>query len=100
MIPVYEMLSNTSSNEDLDIEEKETFINNIKNINQTGHDLIYVIIKAYESENTNEKKMYPYGGKMLKTGLKFDLDSFDNKLKQILFRFIKLHMDTQSKRDD
>jgi hypothetical protein len=95
MIPVYEMLSESSMDIELSLEEKEMLTRNVKEMNQIGHELVYVIIKSYEKENSKDITAYPYEGKPLKTGVKFDIDNFDNRLKQIIFKFSKLHLETQ-----
>ena len=98
MIPVYEMLSNSSSDKELEIEQKELFLKNIKNMDSMGHELIYVIIKSHEMNGDSKQTLYPFGGKVQKSGIKFEMDSFDNKLQQILFKFSEMHIQTQNER--
>ena len=47
-------------------------------------------------ENTEDKSTFkiPYGGKYIKTDLKFDFNDLPNELKHILYKFIKIHTST------
>jgi len=98
MIPVYKMLFNDTPDTPLSVEEKEQCITNVKDMNSIGHELIYVIIKSYENEIEGKQTLYPYFGKIQKSGLKFELESFPDKLAQMLFKFSQLHMSSQNER--
>ena len=53
--PLYDNLfSEVDTNEDLSIKEKDDFIKMIKDIDQVGCELIYVLIRVYQLENTED----------------------------------------------
>ena len=92
--PLYDNLfSEVDTNEDLSIKEKDDFIKMIKDIDQVGCELIYVLIRVYQLENTEDKSTFklPFGGKFIKDDIKFDLNELPNKLKHILYKFINIH---------
>jgi hypothetical protein len=99
--PLYENLSKDIKDEELKSEEEEDFIEMVKNLGKDddGNSLMYALIKIYQIENGNPSSfILPYGGKQLKQGIKFDLKVFPNKLKQILYKFLRIHL--KSKEED
>lgn len=94
--PLYDSLSKDILNKDLSIKQKNDFINNVKNIDNTGSELIYALIKVYHIQNIDEKNtiILPFEGEYLNNEIKFDLDKLPNKLKQILFKFLQIHTKT------
>jgi len=93
--PLYENLSKDVDNKDLTVEEKIEFIEMVKGMDKDddGNSLMYALIKVYQIENGNQSSfILPYGGKQLKPGIKFDLEVFPNALKQILHKFLRLHI--------
>ena len=93
--PLYDNLINeVKTSVDLKIKEKDEFISIIKNIDDNTAELIYALIRVYQLENndTNGSTFtLPYDGKFIDTEINFDLNEFPNKLKQMLFKFLKLH---------
>jgi len=89
--PLYETLK-TDDFKELSEEEKDTLFENIKTMTDDKQEILYALIKAYYMEEqqqymtTNE---LPYGGKVLKNRLKFDLDQIPSKLQYILNSFSK-----------
>ena len=89
--PLYETLKNDDFKE-LSDEEKDTLFEKIKTMTDDKQEILYALIKAYYMEEqqqfitTNE---LPYGGKVLKSRLKFDLDQIPSKLQYILNTFSK-----------
>ena len=89
--PLYETLKTDDFNELTD-EEKDTLFEKIKIMTDDKQEILYALIKAYYMEEqqqfitTNE---LPYGGKVLKNRLKFDLDQIPSKLQYILNSFSK-----------
>lgn len=94
--PLYESLSSDVINEDLTIKQKEEYMKLIKNIDLDGAERIYVLIRMYQLENSEDKTTFkiPYGGKYVKNDLKFDLNELPFELKQILYKFILIHSKT------
>lgn len=92
--PLYDSLSKDISNKDLSVIQKRTFIKNVLNIDKDGCELIYALIKTFQIENKEEDINYslPYKGKYDNDDIVFDLDNFPIKLKQILFKFVIVHL--------
>ena len=82
----------TDDFKELTDEEKDTLFEKIKIMTDDKQEILYALIKAYYMEEqqqfitTNE---LPYGGKVLKNRLKFDLDQIPSKLQYILNSFSK-----------
>lgn len=94
--PLYDSLSADVSNLDLTTKQKDEFMKLVKNIDLEGSERIYVLIRMFQLENSEDKSTFkiPYGGKYIKTDLKFDLNELPNQLKNILYKFIKIHSST------
>lgn len=90
--PLYQDLIKNVSEEKISDEEKAELIKKIKKIDEEGHELIYALIKAYQKEN-GDGFGFPYDSKMLKLGLKFDLDKIPNKCIRILIKFCDKHLE-------
>lgn len=91
-LPIYDILYNSSLDKDLSDSEKEEFIKIIKKIDLEGSEILYAIIRVFQVNHMDHCNNVPYSGKILKSGIKFDLDDFPNKLKQMLFSFVKKHV--------
>ena len=94
--PLYDSLSKEICLKDLSVKQKNDFINNVKNIDDAGFELIYALIKVYQLQNTEDQNTYtlPFQGKYINNEMQFDLDELPNKLKQILFKFLDIHTKT------
>jgi len=81
---------------DLTISQKE-FISKIK-LDQKGNENMYLLIKCYYIDHEKSKYDIPYSGKHIKSknGIKFDIDILPIPLKQMIYRFIKLHSQTMN----
>ena len=98
-LPVYNNIINQLPNniEPVSIEEKKDLLNDI-NTNKDTHELIFVIIRLYQINNSSNVSSPPYQSKWLKTknGYKFDIDNLPNKLLYILIQFYKLHHESKN----
>lgn len=99
MIPVYNMLKNEvesiSDLSDLTDEQKQQLIDNVSKMDKTGHELLYVLIRSYDHEHTENAKAnntLPFNSRIQKTGIKFELDNMDIPLKHIIFKFSDMHL--------
>lgn len=88
--PLYNSLKKDEFDELTDIQ-KDEFIESVKNMNEDEYEKIYALIRAYHLDHDSYHQTLPYGGKSLKSGLKFDLDSIPSKLQNILYTFSKLN---------
>ena len=92
--PLYDTLFNdVNTNEDISDKEKEQFIKLVKSLDQIGYELMYVLIRVYQLENTDDKSTFklPFGGKYIKDDIKFDMNELPNKLKHMLLKFVNIH---------
>jgi hypothetical protein len=87
--PLYQSLKKDDFKE-LTLEEKDKFSELFKYMSEDKHEIIYALIRAYHLENDIHTQEIPYGGKNLKSGLKFDFDQLPSKLQYILYSFSSL----------
>lgn len=93
--PLYDSLSKDISHADLTAAQKRSFIKRISTIDENGHDLVYALIRMYQVENNEKNTSFtlPYNGTFVDSDIHFDLDKFPPTLKQILFKFLAVHID-------
>lgn len=91
--PIYGTLFKDSEDRDLSIAQKNAFIKKLQIIDQSGMDLIYAIIMLYYIEHEDvTTHIVPYGGKFEGDSLQFNLDNLPNKLRQMLNKFVIIHI--------
>lgn len=95
--PLYDRLSKNVSNKDLTLKEKNLFLESIKNIDNNGSELVYVLIKFDSMNNNVNQNIIPYEGKQKNinnnnSDISWSLSKIPNKLKQILLNFLKMHV--------
>ena len=80
--------------QDLTIEKKKLLLKKIKKLDQNGFNLLYVLIKVFHINNTEDNNVssIPYEGNIIKNNIKFDLDKLPVKLKFIIDKFVELHI--------
>ena len=95
-LPLYEILLKETSNEDLTSKEKDNFMKLVKNLDQKGFEIVYALIRIFQLENNEDKSTFkiPYGGKFVNEDLNFNLNDLPCHLKQILYKFLELHIKT------
>ena len=93
--PLYDSLLKDIIKKDLTKKQKLLFINRISKIDKNGHELVYALIRMYQVENKEENTNFnlPYNGTFVDGDINFDLDKFPINLKQILFKFLSVHID-------
>lgn len=93
--PLYDSLSKDIPNVDITPIQKRSFIKKISKIDKNGNDLVYALIRMHQVENNEENISFilPYNGKFVDSDINFDLDKFPKYLKQILFKFLGVHID-------
>ena len=100
--PLYDTLLKDTTCDDLTTKEKNDFMDKIKKIDDNGSELIYVLVTMYNLENSEDKSTFkiPYGGKYVDNDLTFNLNDFPFQLKQILYKFLILHMKSIEEREE
>jgi len=93
--PLYDSLSKDISSNDLTVTQKRSFVRRVSKIDTRGHELIYALIRMHQVENNEKNTSFtlPYNGTFIETDINFDLDKFPSILKQILFKFLGVHID-------
>lgn len=93
--PLYDSLSKNISENDLSVSEKKAFIKRLEKIDREGHELVYALIRMYQMVNNEQNTSFtlPYNGKYINNDISFDLDKFPISLKQILFKFLSVHIE-------
>jgi hypothetical protein len=92
--PLYDSLSKDLTRGDLTAPQKKVFINRILKIDKNGHELVYALVRMYQVETNEENTSFtlPYNGTFVDSDIHFDLDKFPINLKQILFKFLNVHI--------
>lgn len=91
--PLYSSLKIGIPDKDLTAVQKADFVKKIETMNTEGHELIYALIKTFYILNNESNTPFttPYDGKFVKNNVTFDMDGLPQKLRQILYKFIKIH---------
>ena len=87
--PLYYSLKKDDFKE-LTNEQKDNLSESIKGMNDDEHEKVYALIRKYHLDHVDHMQDIPYGGKSLKSGLKFDIDCLPSKLQSILYFFSKI----------
>jgi hypothetical protein len=88
--PLYPSLK-TDEFKELGETQKDELFDIIKDIADDKQEQIYALIRAYHLDHDNQIQDLPYGGKILKSGIKFDIDCLPSKLQSILYQFVKIN---------
>jgi len=96
--PLYDSLIKDIPKKDLLVKQKVEFMTKIKEVDDGGRDLVYALIQFYFIENEgNCSENLPYKGKREevkkgKENLTWTFTDFPIKLRQILFKFVRMHV--------
>lgn len=90
--PLYHDLLTNSTDEKISEDDRSELIKKIKKVDDAGHELIYAIIRSYQLEHENTFGN-PYDSKILKLGMKFDLDKIPNQCCKMLISFCDKHLE-------
>lgn len=95
--PLYNSLYKDIQEDDLSAIQKRTFLKRIEKMDKNGCELIYVLIRMYQSDKENNEENInfglPYGGMNIDNNIHFDLENFPVKLKHLLFKFVSIHLE-------
>lgn len=92
--PLYNSLLTDLPEKDLTSAQKRDFLKKIPTIDEEGHELTYALIKMHQikSHDNSLSHNLPYNGKNDGEGFNFDIENFPIDLRQILYKFIKMHI--------
>lgn len=94
--PLYNTLAVNIPKKDLTVRQKADFMKKIKDIGETGHELIYLLIKHYyiitDFRDTPTFSL-PYGGSTIKNDICFNLEDLPIPLKHIIYKFVKMEIE-------
>jgi hypothetical protein len=94
--PLYTSLSVNLLEKDLTIAQKSELIKKIQSLDLEAHELVYALIKSFYLEYENgDALILPYNGELSKESIIFNLLDMPTKLRQLLYKFIKLHSKKQ-----
>ena len=80
----------------LTIKEKKDFIEKIHTLDENGNELIYVLIRIFEKRKKKKENKFPFNSESIKDNeITFDINEFPNKLAQLLYKFINLHISSK-----
>ena len=88
--PLYPSLKTREFKELVESQKDELF-DTIKDMTDEKQEQVYALIRAYHLDHDNQIQDLPYGGKVLKSGIKFDIDCLPSKLQFILYQFVKIN---------
>jgi hypothetical protein len=90
--PLYTSIKyNKNSNNDLSNVQKDEIVTYIKNCNIEQHEIIFALIRAYYIDNNkNPVEDLLYNAKLLKGGIKYDIDQIPSGLQHLLYSFISI----------
>jgi hypothetical protein len=109
--PLFDLLINKTKDEPLTQTELINFIENVRKLDKTGFNHIFVIIRIFSIKNVPNNNSVnindlPYSGQRIeesrlenKTDVKFDIRNFPNKLNQMLYYFTKMHLNLLTETD-
>ena len=95
--PLYNnLLSEIKTKRDLTPKQKDDFLKKIQELDDIGMENIYVLIRLYYIEESGGDATcdLPYSGTCVRKNIKFDLELLPIKLRQILYKFVNMHIDS------
>ena len=91
--PLYTSVSTGILEKDLTVKQKEDFVLKTSVMDKEGHELIYALMRVFFLEHEPSSPFNVlYGGKHVNNNIVFDMDNIPLKLRQILYKFIKIHV--------
>jgi len=93
---LYNNLIKDLTSKKLTIKQKKDFIDKISKLDENGHELLYVLIRIFEKRKKKKENILPFNSKSENDNkITFDINEFPNKLSQLLYKFIKLHISSK-----
>lgn len=95
--PLYDSLMRDTFNKELTIKQKKLFLTRIEDIDETGKEFIYALIKYHfisTTKDTHQNDLYKCKIVSTDGGLRdltWDLNDLPLRLRQILFKFTEIN---------
>jgi len=99
--PLYNLLYEKTKNESFNATDCIHLVENVKKLDKSGFELLFVIIRIYSVKTATEKDIndIPFSGQKIegtqlenKSDVKFDIRNFPDKLNHMLLEFTKMHL--------
>ena len=93
--PLYNNLIKGIQDKPLSAYQKKKLLKEFELLGDEQHELIYVLIKTYESincSNTDTVKAFPFNISFSEQTIKIDLAQLPNKLQQLICKFTNTHI--------
>ena len=91
--PLYTTLSIDLPKKDLTVAQKNDLVKRVGKLDSETHELVYALVKSYYLEHEKGNSLsIPYKGQLSKDRINFDLLNFPIPLRQLLYRFVTVHM--------
>lgn len=87
---LYDNLIDENDTQPISVDDKIMLIQYIHNFDKVGHELVYALIAVHwfnEHPENKDSSILPYESKILKSGIKFDIDRLPPILQHILVKF-------------
>ena len=91
--PLFNNLKSSASQIDLTISQKDEFVKNVKQLDDLGHEIMYILIRMFEKELTGKMSELPFDSKISTKELKLDVDNLPIPLRWMLLKFSRLHLE-------
>jgi hypothetical protein len=93
--PFYDIMMKDTKNTDLTLKQKNDFLSKVVLMDKDGRELIYALIRVFEINNEDLPSSFklPYSGKFVEKDMHFDLEKLPFKLRQVLYKFINVHLE-------
>ncbi len=93
--PFYDIMMKDTKTADLTVKQKNDFLAKMLLIDKNGYELIYALIRVFEINNEDLPSSFklPYSGKFIDKDMHFDLEKLPLKLRQVLYKFINVHLE-------
>jgi hypothetical protein len=94
MFPLFQTIFTMTENstETLNHEERLNLSNEIKELDKTAQEYVYLIIRTYQLQHDKDLfENHPYHMKINKNGIKFEMGKLPSRLVLIIKYFVDLH---------
>lgn len=99
--PLYDILIKESHDIDLSLDQKKELMGLIPQLDDKGHQNIFTIIRIHGLKNSSGGIFdIPYDGQRNLGDVKFNLEKLPNIVKQMIYRFVKIHIDKLKEEQD